>query len=60
MKEKICKLIDVKSIVTLAMTLTLMVLLFAPVEPSKELTMLFSTSYGSVMTYYFTKRDDKL
>lgn len=60
MKEKLCKLIDVKSIVTLAMTLTLMVLLFAPVEPSKELTMLFSTSYGSVMTYYFTKRDDKL
>lgn len=59
MKEKICKLIDVKSIVTLAMTLEMMVLLLTPVEPSKEILALFCTSYGSVMTYYFTKKDQQ-
>jgi hypothetical protein len=58
-KEKICKLIDVKSIVTLAMTLEMMVLLLTPVEPSKEILALFCTSYGSVMTYYFTKKDQQ-
>lgn len=59
MKEKICKLIDVKSIVTLAMTLEMMVLLLTPVEPSKEILALFCTSYGSVMTYYFTKSKEQ-
>lgn len=59
MKEKIAKLIDVKSIVTLLMTIALVVLLFTNVEFNKELVMLFSTSYGAVITYFFTKDTKK-
>lgn len=58
MKEKIAKLIDVKSFVTLAMTAGLLALLFCPVEPPKEILALFCTSYGSIMTYYYTRKDD--
>lgn len=56
MKEKLAKLIDVKSIVTLLMTIALVVLLFYNKEINKELLMLFSTSYGSVVTYFFTRK----
>lgn len=57
MKEKLAKLIDVKSLVTLVMTLGLVILLVGGVEPSDELLALFCTSYGSVMTYYFTRKE---
>ena len=56
MKEKIAKLIDVKSIVTLAMTAAMIGLLFGGVDVSKELLMLFSTSYGAIITYFFTRQ----
>lgn len=59
MKDKIAKLIDVKSIVTLLMTIALVVLLFTKIEIDKELLMLFSTSYGAVITYFFTKNNKK-
>lgn len=55
MKEKIAKLIDLKSIITLLMTFTMIALLFYPKEINKELLMLFSTSYGSMMTYYYNR-----
>lgn len=58
MKEKFAKLIDVKSFVTLAMTAGLLALLFWPGEPPKEILALFCTSYGSIMTYYYTRKDD--
>lgn len=61
MKEivgKIAKLIDVKSIVTLAMTVGLLALLFSDQQPSQELLALYCTSYGSIMTYYYTRKDD--
>ncbi len=58
MKEKIAKLIDVKSIVTLLMTIALVVLMFVNIEINKELLMLFSTSYGAVITYFFTKKKE--
>ena len=57
MKERFAKLIDVKSIVTIVMTAALVVLLFTGVEPAKELLALYCTSYGAVITYFFTKRD---
>lgn len=56
MKDKLAKLIDVKSIVTLAMTVALIALLFTNVEPPKELLALYCTSYGAVITYFFTKK----
>ena len=61
MKEivgKIAKLIDVKSIVTLAMTVGLLALLFSDQQPSQELLALYCTSYGSIMTYYYTRKDE--
>lgn len=58
MKEKFAKLIDVKSIVTLLMTIALVVLMFTNVDINKELLMLFSTSYGAVITYFFTKKKE--
>lgn len=56
MKERIAKLIDLKSIVTLLMNISLVIMLFYRQEIDKDILMIFSTSYGSVMTYYFTKR----
>lgn len=56
MKEKLAKLIDVKSIVTLIMTAALVVLLFAGVNPPQELLALYCTSYGAVITYFFTRK----
>lgn len=55
MKEKIAKLIDLKSIVTLLMNIAMVVMLFYPYEIDKEILMIFSTAYGSVMAFYFTK-----
>lgn len=59
MKEKLAKLIDVKSVVTLAMTAAMIALLLGGFRPEQELLMLFSTSYGAVVTYFFTKHQDK-
>ena len=58
MKQKFAKLIDVKSIVTLVMTGAMVGLLFGNVTVDENLLMLFSTSYGAMMTYFFTKRKD--
>ena len=58
MKEKLAKLIDLKSIVTLLMNIAVIVMLFYPKEIDREILMIFSTSYGSVMTYYFTKKGE--
>lgn len=57
MKEKIAKLIDVKSIVTLMMTFGLVFMLVTGIEPSQEVLAMYCTAYGSVMTYYFTRKD---
>ncbi len=50
---------DVKSFVTIIMTIALIVLLFFPIDPPKELLALFCTSYGAVITYFFTKTSEK-
>lgn len=57
MKDKISKLIDLKSLVTLAMTIALIALLFTEHEPNKEILALYCTSYGAIVTYFFTKKD---
>jgi hypothetical protein len=57
MKDKFAKLIDLKSIVTLLMNIAMVVMLFYPHEINKEILMIFSTAYGSVMTYYFNRKD---
>lgn len=56
MLEKIAKLIDTKSIVTLTMTAVMAALLLGQFNPPKEIMVLFSTSYGAVITYFFTRK----
>ena len=58
MKDRWAKLLEVKSIVTLAMTGALVALLFVEREPAKELLALYCTSYGAVITYFFTRKGD--
>jgi hypothetical protein len=54
--EKISKLIDVKSIVTLAMTGVMAALLLGKFNPPPEMMALYSTAYGAVITYFFTHK----
>lgn len=49
---------DVKSFVTILMTIAMVALLFLPYEVNKEVLMIFSSSYGAVITYFFTKKPD--
>ena len=58
MKEKIAKLIDVKSIVTLAMTAGMICLLTGVFNPPESVFALYSTSYGSIITHFFTKKSN--
>lgn len=55
--ERICKLMEVKSIVTLAMTGALVYLLATNKAIQPELLALYSSSYGAVVTYFFTRKD---
>lgn len=57
-KEKCAKLIDVKSIITLLMTIAMLLMLTGVFKPSSEVFGLFSTVYGAVITYFFTKKND--
>jgi len=51
---------DVKSFVTIVMTVGLIVLLLVPtINPPKEILALYCTSYGAVITYFFTRKDGK-
>jgi hypothetical protein len=59
MKERFAKLVDVKSIVTLTMTLGMILMLTGVFTPPTEVFALFSTTYGAVITYFFTKKDTK-
>jgi hypothetical protein len=57
MKKKLAKLIDLKSIVTLLMNLAMIIMLFWCKEIDREILMIFSTAYGSVMAYYFSRKE---
>lgn len=56
--KQLLKLLDVKSLVTLAMTGAMIALLFAPVNVNKDAVTLFCTAYGAIITYFFTKKTD--
>lgn len=56
---KFAKLIDVKSIITLAMTAAMIQLLQGNINPPVEVVALFSTSYGGMIAFFFTKKDKK-
>ena len=51
---------DVKSFMTIIMTVGLIALLFVPqINPPKEILALYCTSYGSILTYYFNRKKDE-
>lgn len=54
---RVCKLLEVKSVVTLAMTGALVYLLATNKAIQPELLALYSSSYGAVVTYFFTRKD---
>ncbi len=58
MKNKLLKLFDVKSIVTLVMTFCMVLLLTGVFNPPDAIFALYSTTYGSVITYFFTKKSN--
>lgn len=49
---------DLKSFVTVVMTIAMVALLFIPYDVNKEVLMLFSTSYGAIMTYFFNRKKE--
>lgn len=58
MKNKILKLMEVKSIVTLLLTVGLLLLLTGVFNPPREIFALYSTTYGAVITYFFTRKSN--
>lgn len=58
MKDRIAKLLEVKSLVTLTMTAIMAALLLGKFDPPDEMLALFSTAYGAVITYFFTRKEN--
>lgn len=56
--KQLLKLLDVKSLVTLAMTAAMIALLFYPVEVNPDAKSLFCTAYGAIITYFFTRKTE--
>lgn len=48
----------IKGIISIIMTLAFCALLFIPSTPSKEILAFFCTAYGSVITFFFTKKNE--
>lgn len=56
---RIGKLIAVRSIVTLIMTVGMLLLLSGVFKPTDTIMTLYSTSYGAIITYFFTKEKEE-
>lgn len=56
---RIGKIIAVRSIVTIMMTIGMILLLTGVFDPNDNVMTLFSTSYGAIITYFFTKEKDE-
>lgn len=56
-KEKLTRLIDVKSIVTLVLTFTLISIILAQLDIKDNVFQLFNTLISSVFGYYFGRKD---
>ena len=59
MKDRIAKLLEVKSLVTLTLTGAMVGILFGGADVSQDALALFCTSYGAIITYFFTRKEDK-
>lgn len=58
MKEKIAKLIDLKSIITLTLIITLEILIIKGTKIDNDIFLLFSNIITMVITYFFTKKKE--
>lgn len=56
MKEKFAKLIDLKSIVTLMLNLSLVVIIIGGIEIDERAFQLYSTVVIMIDTYFFTRQ----
>ncbi len=56
MKDKFKNLINVKSIVTLALVFTLVVIVLSGRKIDSDIFLLFSNSTTMIVTYFFTKK----
>lgn len=59
MKKQFAKLIDLKSIITLILTIGLILLMTGVFNPPDAILALYSSTYGAVITYFFTRKTDK-
>ena len=57
-KDKIAKLIDLKSIITLTLIITLEILIVKGTDLNSDLFLLFSNILTMVVTYFFTKKSN--
>lgn len=58
LKKRVANLLSVKSIVTIIMSGCMAALLLTDAQPSQEVLALFCTSYGAIITYFFTKKEE--
>lgn len=56
--ENIADLFKVKSLITLSLTGVLIAMLVGAFNPSQEFVTLFCTAYGSIITSFFTKKEE--
>ena len=56
--KKFLDLIDVKSIVTLAMTFGMILLLTGIFNPPEQIFTLYASSYGAIIAYFFNKKKE--
>lgn len=57
--DKIAKLIDLKSIVTISLIITLEYLIIKGAKLEDQMFLLFSNITTMVITFYFAKKDNK-
>ena len=59
MWKKLAKLIDVKSLITMGLVITLILVTLFNKQVEEKVFNLFSNVLTMVMTYFFTKKSDK-
>ena len=56
--DKVAKLIDLKSLITLSLIITLEILIVKGTNLNNDLFLLFSNILTMVITYFFTKKSN--
>lgn len=56
--ENVAKLIDLKSIITLSLIITLEILIIKGTKMNDDMFLLFSNLTTMVITFYFTKKEN--